>query len=492
MRDNWDKLDIIAKLLSGVVLVVIALAIEYGTEKIATSLHKGELVEKLIDDLTELNDKQDIALIALDYAVKKEECNNRCYVFFKCECNTESDMVVEIATQILRKRMKETINSNDKYDFTRDKAFIIIHTRDPEAEILEEAAEFLEVAIRETEGAPNQTYRIATKILEAKNPSKAATIVRNLQEEFQNNIEKDNDLKSNLRSEPLVDQQIQKEIPDKTEKLSNFLKHVIYLQFSSKVDKEFAEGLRHYLENEGYFVPGVENVNDKYDNQIRYFNIEDENLAKKVQKECNKYSKLHNWNIDFNLIDLSKSNFSAKKGQIEIWLSQILRLRSKSKNISEKEILEKIKNNNFNYPYPKEKIIGNYSPTFIEKKFIDAEVVIETNYNLMWQKLNSKQKLSWFEAKNLIQTMNNNSYGGFTNWRLPTVEEMTLLFSSKKFDGKYIYELFDNEKDDFWTIDTYKSGRAWQIEFDDGKVDDEKFDDKNYVRAVRSIEPNLN
>lgn len=154
MRDNWDKLDIIAKLLSGVVLVVIALAIEYGTEKIATSLHKGELVEKLIDDLTELNDKQDIALIALDYAVKKEECNNRCYVFFKCECNTESDMVVEIATQILRKRMKETINSNDKYDFTRDKAFIIIHTRDPEAEILEEAAEFLEVAIRETEGAP--------------------------------------------------------------------------------------------------------------------------------------------------------------------------------------------------------------------------------------------------------------------------------------------------------------------------------------------------
>lgn len=73
-KDMWDKLDAIGKILSGVVLVLIAFVLKIGSDNIAASLQRGDLVQRLITDLstTDKRIKQDIALIALDDAIGEQ------------------------------------------------------------------------------------------------------------------------------------------------------------------------------------------------------------------------------------------------------------------------------------------------------------------------------------------------------------------------------------------------------------------------------------
>jgi len=64
-KSTWDKLDVLGKLISSVLLATIAIVIKYGADNIATSLQSGQLVQSLIADLTtqETGTRQDIALI---------------------------------------------------------------------------------------------------------------------------------------------------------------------------------------------------------------------------------------------------------------------------------------------------------------------------------------------------------------------------------------------------------------------------------------------
>ena len=68
---SWDRLDIVGKILSSVVLALIALFIKKGADSIAAAQHEGDLVQNLIADLTSNDERtrQDLALIALNHSV---------------------------------------------------------------------------------------------------------------------------------------------------------------------------------------------------------------------------------------------------------------------------------------------------------------------------------------------------------------------------------------------------------------------------------------
>ncbi|MCU0627791.1 MAG: hypothetical protein MUF21_15150 [Gemmatimonadaceae bacterium] len=70
-KDGWDKLDVLGRLVSGVVLAVIAFILKTGADDIAAAQQRGELVRSLITDLTTRDQaaRQDIALIALDHSI---------------------------------------------------------------------------------------------------------------------------------------------------------------------------------------------------------------------------------------------------------------------------------------------------------------------------------------------------------------------------------------------------------------------------------------
>jgi len=68
--------------------------------------------------------------------------------------------------------------------------------------------------------------------------------------------------------------------------------------------------------------------------------------------------------------------------------------------------------------------------------------------------------------------LNENGYAGFTDWRLPTLEEATsLLEPSMKNGNQFIDPAFDKTQSSVWTCDSNISSsslsldRAWSVNF---------------------------
>ncbi len=107
-KDTWDKVDVLGKLVSGVILVLIAVILERGSDKISQSMQSGQLVQSLITDLAapDTTIRQEIALAALNRVL----------------WDRNPDLVWDVCERIL---------SNSQYqNVTREYAFQIVLDRD--------------------------------------------------------------------------------------------------------------------------------------------------------------------------------------------------------------------------------------------------------------------------------------------------------------------------------------------------------------------------
>lgn len=225
-KDTWDKLDVIGKLLSGVVFACIAIVLGVGSEKIATALKKGSLVQSLITDLTnrESTTRQDVALIALNYSVGKEN----------------SSMVAEIAERIFFD-LKNTDSS---------------------------------------------LGGIAFKILKERKPSRATEIVHKIQEQLsdssirsKNISAADTSIRPNFKSEPSTSRLL----------AARVFETIIYIQFRGDKAAQKIEGLRTEFLDNGYHAPGVERKEGSFKNSVRYYHPEDKELAEKVARTAKEF-----------------------------------------------------------------------------------------------------------------------------------------------------------------------------------------------------------
>ena len=109
-KDIWDKLDILSKIASGIVLVLIAIVLKFGADKISSSLQTGQLVQSLISDLSSPDTtkiRQEIALVALDQTLWKQN----------------KELVLKVCERIIK--------NTDQYDqITGMLAFEILKSRD--------------------------------------------------------------------------------------------------------------------------------------------------------------------------------------------------------------------------------------------------------------------------------------------------------------------------------------------------------------------------
>ena len=113
---------------------------------------------------------------------------------------------------------------------------------------------------------------------------------------------------------------------------------------------------------------------------------------------------------------------------------------------------------------------------------------------LIWElktKANRNQTYSWPNAKSqLIARLNNAKYGGFDDWRLPDIKELSSLVNAA--DVPAINSWFqENIPSDFWSSTTYtfNTGNAWSVVFSTGSVGYPPKSYSKYVRAVRSGPP---
>ncbi len=72
-------------------------------------------------------------------------------------------------------------------------------------------------------------------------------------------------------------------------------------------------------------------------------------------------------------------------------------------------------------------------PAFAESRFVDnGETVTDSKTGLMWQKgdsfLELKKGVTWYDALEYVDRKNAEKFGGFSDWRLPTMKEWNALW----------------------------------------------------------------
>ena len=120
-----------------------------------------------------------------------------------------------------------------------------------------------------------------------------------------------------------------------------------------------------------------------------------------------------------------------------------------------------------------------------EKKTIKGgNVVIDHATGLMWLQSGSKEYMQWNAAMEWVRNLNALEYAGYSDWRLPTIEEAASLLEPVKKNALYIDPVFDKEQWGIWSGDK-RGGSTWSVYFSLGNV---RWRYKNrYVRPVRPL-----
>jgi len=93
------------------------------------------------------------------------------------------------------------------------------------------------------------------------------------------------------------------------------------------------------------------------------------------------------------------------------------------------------------------------------------------------------------DTNDYIRTLNIQAYGGFSDWRLPTIYELATLLNMNQVNGIQSQFFPNTMQGGYWTSTTYAGNaeKAWHIAFVTGK---NSYDDKSktlYIRAVRGV-----
>ena len=99
---------------------------------------------------------------------------------------------------------------------------------------------------------------------------------------------------------------------------------------------------------------------------------------------------------------------------------------------------------------------------------------------------------NWQDAQDVfIAALNNDNFGGYSDWRLPTINELSFIRNLDTYDPSINTDYFPNTmvSSDYWSSTTYTGYPydAWVVDFNYGFINfNVKSYGNYYVRAVRS------
>jgi len=124
---------------------------------------------------------------------------------------------------------------------------------------------------------------------------------------------------------------------------------------------------------------------------------------------------------------------------------------------------------------------------------LSSKVWFDKDTNLTWQNTKNSKKYTYAEAKQYCQNL---SLNGFSNWRLPSVDELNTLFTDIRYKDKNNYKHFikkvflnnlpNDRKSTFWSISNYEDfdTKAMVVRFYLGNNKPENKTKKHFVKCV--------
>jgi len=128
-----------------------------------------------------------------------------------------------------------------------------------------------------------------------------------------------------------------------------------------------------------------------------------------------------------------------------------------------------------------------YINYYLSKNLSGNEVIFDIATGLMWQQSGSSNRMVYEDTKKYISEVNEKRFAGFSDWRLPTLEEAMSLMEPEERKDWYIDPIFDSNQWWIWTADQIPGeSRAWVVGFLSGGCGWYTFAASYCVRAVRS------
>ena len=116
----------------------------------------------------------------------------------------------------------------------------------------------------------------------------------------------------------------------------------------------------------------------------------------------------------------------------------------------------------------------------------DGTILDETT-RLLWEQGGSPYPGTWNEARDYVNSLNRKAFAGFSDWRLPTVNELMSLFIENADPYQFCLEpVFDPDKQRIWSADKKSYIAAWYADVEFGFVWWQDFTCFFHTRAVRS------
>lgn len=113
-------------------------------------------------------------------------------------------------------------------------------------------------------------------------------------------------------------------------------------------------------------------------------------------------------------------------------------------------------------------------------------VVFDRTTGLTWERSGSQYPVTWHEAKAYIEERNRDRCGGYSDWRLPTVDELISLVTETPHGRSLCIEpVFDPTQKQLWSLDRRSHIAAWYVSIDLGFVAWQDFTGYYYARGVR-------
>jgi len=146
--------------------------------------------------------------------------------------------------------------------------------------------------------------------------------------------------------------------------------------------------------------------------------------------------------------------------------------------------------------------LGSFENVFVDN---NDGTVRDKATGLMWQQSGSSTRMRNQRANIYIERSNEEQFAGYSDWRMPTVEELASLLTRSTQGGLHIDPVFDDKQIRCWTIDESESQSwawytgAWLVDFQNGEVinaywlkgnanyESAPLNPENYVKAVRSV-----
>lgn len=172
-------------------------------------------------------------------------------------------------------------------------------------------------------------------------------------------------------------------------------------------------------------------------------------------------------------------------------------LREKSKkNLSDSAVWAMLKKHGF---YERKwNPNGRFDNDFVDN---DDGTLTDRATGLMWQKDGSPKPLTLKRATYYIYSLNNKRFMGYSDWRMPTVEELASLIEGNVSKGLHINPLFTAEQSRCWSSDSgfvedKELKDVWIVDFVGGRIIRQilsgntnmlfTYTDTFFVRGVRS------